>query len=426
MRIYRHYRISDSARLALAGLISLALHVFLLVFVRYVQPAPINLASQTLQVMLEDHPEPVAQMAGIPLASEDSAGDAKIGVQDNVLSQQNMLAAVEPVPGDQPGTESPRDFITQKILAMDKLQEMKIAEQAERTPDLQVAKNPYRDIPEPHENKEGALLSEGLGASAPSVAKPVEAAAPSIEKLASSELIPGERHEKIVLVEPVQEKLAVVKPGRSVEEPKPAKVEEPKPVKVEETRQASIEEVKPVSVDAAKPARTETVAGPKTTPDEVGKPEGFRAIAPGDETSRQPETGIPLIKKIALKNDKSTQTGERRKAIDFKEQDFRYVMYIEGLRLKLERIGFLNYPAGAAGGNLSGTLKVRISIRADGSLEDFSIVQPSKYQELNAGTEKIVRMSAPFSPLPENIRRETDILSITIKWTFSGSKQSFD
>lgn len=430
MRIYRHYRISDSARLVLAGLLSLALHVLLLFFVRYVQPAPINLVSQTrlLQVMLEEHPEAAAQLSGIPLASEDSAGEAKIGVQDNILSPQNTLAAVEPAPGDQPGAETSRGFITQKILAMEKLQKMKIAEQAERMPDLLVTKNPDHGTPESPEIKEGALLSGGLGAPAPSVAKPVAEAIPSVEKLVSSEPIPGERHEKIVLVEPVQGKLDSEKPdsekpGRSVDESKPAKVEEPKPAKAEEAKQAGIEEVKPVRVEEAKSARTEAVAGPKTLSAEGGKPEVFRAKAPGDEASRKSELGIPLIKKIVMEDGKSTQPAARRKSIVFKEQDFRYVMYIEGLRLKLERIGSMNYPAGE---NLSGALSVKISIRSDGSLEDFSIVQPSRYEELNAGAEKIVRMSAPFSPLPEDIRRETDVLSITIKWTFSRSSQSFD
>jgi hypothetical protein len=35
-------------------------------------------------------------------------------------------------------------------------------------------------------------------------------------------------------------------------------------------------------------------------------------------------------------------------------------------------------------------------------------------------------MSAPFSPLPENIRQGTDMLSININWSFSNSSQSFD
>ena len=109
-----------------------------------------------------------------------------------------------------------------------------------------------------------------------------------------------------------------------------------------------------------------------------------------------------------------------------KEQDFRYAMYVESVRLKLQRVGMFNYPAAAAKANLSGTLIVVITIRADGSLEEFSVMQPSEYAVFNKGAENIVKMSSPFSPLPENIRQDTDILNIKINWSFSNSSQSFD
>ena len=418
MRFYRNYRISKSERLISAGLFSLALHVSLLFFVSYVQPDWTVSQTQPLQVFLEHRPPEVAQPpAGIPQAGEDSAGEAKIGVQDKNNFPHATLAVVESEPGDQPGTGIPQGFLSQKILSIDKPQQVQVADGGESAPDLLVMKNPETDSPEPPENKEGAF------APAPGVAKPQAATIPPVEKLVSSEPIPGEKQEKIVLVEPVQEKLATEKPanempGRSVEELKPAQAEEQK--------QASVEEVRPARAEDAKPARSEAVADPKALPDEGGKSEVFRTKSPGHETSGQSVLGIPLVRRIVLEEEKSPRLGERRKAVDFKERDIRYAMYIEGLRLKLERIGSLNYPATASGDSLSGTLSVRISIRSDGSLEDFSIVRPSSHAELNAGAEKIVRMSAPFSSLPENIRRETDVLSITIKWTFSRSRQSFD
>lgn len=419
MRFYRNYRISDSERLVYAGLFSLALHVSLLFFVRYVQPDRTVSHAYPLQVFLEHQPAEVAQPpAGIPQAGEDSAGKAKIGVQDKNRFAQTTLAAVESEPGNQSRTEIPQGFVSQKILSIDKPQQMQVADRGESTPDLLVMENPETDTHEPPENREGAF------APVPGVAKPEVATIPPVEKLVSSEPIPGEKHEKIVLVEPVQEKPANEIPGRSVEESKPEKIEESKPAQAEERKQARVEEFKPGRAEDAKPARTE--AEPKTLPSEGGKPEVFSAKSPGYETSRQPVLGIPLVRRIVLEDEKNPRPGERRKTIGFKEQDFRYAMYIEGLRLKLERIGFLNYPAGVPGESLSGTLSVRISIRADGSLEDFSIVRPSGHAALNAGAEKIVRMSAPFSALPENIRRETDILSITIKWTFSRYRQSFD
>ena len=131
-------------------------------------------------------------------------------------------------------------------------------------------------------------------------------------------------------------------------------------------------------------------------------------------------------RKFASDDDRKIKFGERRKTIGLKEQDFRYAMYVESVRLKLQRIGQFNYPTAAAREHLSGTLSVIITLRADGSLEEFSVIQPSVYEVLNKGAENIVRMSAPFSPLPDNIRQDTDILSIKINWSFSESSQSFD
>jgi outer membrane biosynthesis protein TonB len=53
-------------------------------------------------------------------------------------------------------------------------------------------------------------------------------------------------------------------------------------------------------------------------------------------------------------------------------------------------------------------------------------VRPSPHEVLDAGAEKIVRMCAPFSPLPENIRQDTDILTIRINWNFANSRQALD
>ena len=321
MRIYRHYRISDSARLALAGLFSLALHALLLFFVRYVQP-PSNFASQMypLQVMLENRLAEVVQSEGIPQASEDSAGEAKIGVQDKNFIPQKKLAAVDHEPGDQLITETLKGFLNQRILSIDKAQQMRMAERGVSAPDLLVTPSPDHDTPEPPANKEVAF------APAPSVAKPATIATPSPEKLVSSEPIPGERHEKIILVEPVQEKPASEKPGLGVDQSKQAKTEEQHPVKAEEPKQASIEEVKPVRIEEAKSQRNEVAGEAKKLSSEGGKQEAFSAKSLGYEASMQPVPGISLIKKIAPQGDKNTQSGERRKTISFKEQDFRYAM----------------------------------------------------------------------------------------------------
>ncbi|MES1982155.1 MAG: TonB family protein [Pseudomonadota bacterium] len=127
----------------------------------------------------------------------------------------------------------------------------------------------------------------------------------------------------------------------------------------------------------------------------------------------------------SVTDQKTGRFSERSKTVSLNESDVRYSMYIDAVRSKLEQLGQLNYPAAAARDNLSGTLRVQFSMRADGSLQNFSIVRSSGYPVLDAGAEKIVRLAAPFTPLPENIRRETDVLILNFTWTFSRSALSF-
>lgn len=405
---------------------SLAVHVALLFFIRFVPPTLENLAREPalLNVILESRDNWTLIPADIPLASQESAGEAKIGVQDKGIVARAALHSLAAAAGDQASAETPQGSVQEKILAVDRPQPFKVEQPAARSPELPPAKPAGLAPPMQPEEKNDSL------APLPSVAKPVVAAEPAAQKLASSELLRGERQDKIALVGQPRDTTAPEQPAPE-HTPKPAGPakqvarEEPIPAKVEEARLDRAEEPKPHRAEAPQPAKVTESKAPPSVADGM-KPEGGHAKAPGFETPVMALPGIPLIRKIAPEESKHAPSGERRKTISAKEQDFRYAMYIEGLRLKLERIGSLNYPVAAAGGHLSGTLSVKIAIRADGSLENVSIARPSKEGDLNAGAEKIVRMSAPFSPLPEGIRRETDILIVTIRWTFSNSRQMFD
>lgn len=451
-----NYRASDSRRLIIAVLFSLVLHALLLFFVRFVQPSWKKSASRTtpLNVVLEEKVAVVSKPAGIPEASQDSKGKAKIGVQEINPFLQKTLTAVMHVQVERSRAEIPKSFIGKKILTINKPAKTAVVESE---PDLLVTKSTPPEIPE---------IEEKPFAPTPSVENPVVKVNPPIEKLVSPEPAPGEKQEKIVIAEPAQEKLAVEKSGNGVEEPKPVKIEEPEPVKIEEPKPVEVEKPKPVKLaepepakaevpepakieepkpvkakepnpikieepvpakaEEPKPAKTEVVAESKTWPPEDGKPDVFRAKPPGHAMPSLAELSIAAVRNLSGRENKGIQFGERRKSVGLKEQDFRYAMYVEGVCLKLQRIGAFNYPAAAARNNQSGTLRIEVSIRSDGSLENFSIIRPSIYEALNAGAEKIVRISAPFSPLPDNIRKDTDILSITINWTFFNSRQSLD
>jgi protein TonB len=113
------------------------------------------------------------------------------------------------------------------------------------------------------------------------------------------------------------------------------------------------------------------------------------------------------------------QKRPKRRFVGARAEEYRFARYVEDWRLKIERIGNLNYPEAARRQKLYGNLLLNVSIRADGSLENVEIVRSSGNRILDASAVHIVEMSAPFAAFPPDIKRDTDILSITRTWTFT-------
>ncbi|HEY8219548.1 MAG TPA: TonB family protein [Methylobacter sp.] len=93
--------------------------------------------------------------------------------------------------------------------------------------------------------------------------------------------------------------------------------------------------------------------------------------------------------------------------------------YMKDWEDKVERTGNLNYPEVAAKKNFSGTLTMDVGIKADGSVYSIRINQSSGNPALDEAAKRIVRMSAPFAPLPAELLKELDVLVITRVWKFS-------
>jgi protein TonB len=93
--------------------------------------------------------------------------------------------------------------------------------------------------------------------------------------------------------------------------------------------------------------------------------------------------------------------------------------YMKDWETKVERTGNLNYPEVATKKNFSGTLTMDVGINEDGSIYSIRINRSSGIPALDEAAKKIVRMSAPFAPLPLDLRKELDVLVITRVWKFS-------
>lgn len=117
------------------------------------------------------------------------------------------------------------------------------------------------------------------------------------------------------------------------------------------------------------------------------------------------------------------QQRPRRRFVGARTKEFRFARYIEDWRLKIERIGELNYPQAAREQRIYGSLVVTVSIKADGSLESVDINRSSGEKILDQAALRIVRLGAPYAPFSADIAKDTDILSITRTWLFTRADQ---
>jgi protein TonB len=54
-------------------------------------------------------------------------------------------------------------------------------------------------------------------------------------------------------------------------------------------------------------------------------------------------------------------------------------------------------------------------------VENVEVSRSSRQPILDAAAQRIVKLAAPFAPLPPDIRKDTDILTITRTWTFTSA-----
>jgi protein TonB len=115
----------------------------------------------------------------------------------------------------------------------------------------------------------------------------------------------------------------------------------------------------------------------------------------------------------------------RKAFVGARTTESRFAQYVEDWRLKIERVGNLNYPDSARG-RIYGSLRLTVSIKPDGSVDDVQIDRPAEYKILNDAALKIIRLAGPFAPFPANIRKDTDLLVITRTWTFAPGDRLYD
>ncbi|HVF63677.1 MAG TPA: energy transducer TonB [Casimicrobiaceae bacterium] len=164
---------------------------------------------------------------------------------------------------------------------------------------------------------------------------------------------------------------------------------------------------------AAMKATQSVVAGPKA-PDAAEQPD----LPTANEMMQKTLEAMRLEAQIAKDMD-AYQKRPKRKFVGARAEEYRFARYVEDWRLKVERVGNMNYPEAARAKKLYGSLILTVSIRADGSVEHVEVSKSSGQRILDAAAVKIVQMAAPYATFPPDVRRDTDILHITRTWSFT-------
>ncbi len=117
------------------------------------------------------------------------------------------------------------------------------------------------------------------------------------------------------------------------------------------------------------------------------------------------------------------QKRPKRAFVGANVREYAFARYVEDWVAKVERVGNVNYPEVARRQGIYGSLKLTVSIYADGRIEAVEIDRSSGSKILDTAAIKIVELAAPFAAFPDDMRKKADILSITRTWTFTRSDQ---
>jgi protein TonB len=92
--------------------------------------------------------------------------------------------------------------------------------------------------------------------------------------------------------------------------------------------------------------------------------------------------------------------------------------YLHGWKLRIERVGTLNFPNEARRRSLSGNPVLEVAIEADGRLAQVIVRRSSGHHELDEAAVNIVRIASPFDPFPTVMRTSYPVLRFAYEWQF--------
>lgn len=207
------------------------------------------------------------------------------------------------------------------------------------------------------------------------------------------------------------------------------------------TKEDAVRPTAPLTGPALKPEtgiapQPSQAAAPEPNPEQptevLTTPESDRTVDQEEPREEQPERELPRAEQLMqqatevarleaeLSRDiEAYAKRAKHKYISANTREYLYASYMQAWVDKVERIGNLNYPDEARRKGLSGELILDVAINHDGSVASVRVLEHSPSPILDDAAERIVRLAAPFAPLPPAIREKVDVLHITRTWQFT-------
>lgn len=160
---------------------------------------------------------------------------------------------------------------------------------------------------------------------------------------------------------------------------------------------------KPGKADTAAPGREKSDGKDKEAlqedPSKPGYQEGHKPSGRPGLSAREKLFDTGVIGETAKKEPSSKGTGKKGDTITFDTKDYRFAGYMKKLRDKIESIW--EYPVEAAKKGIYGDLRIRFTIKKNGTLGAIELVRTSGYKSLDDAAIKALREGEPYWPLPD-------------------------
>jgi protein TonB len=131
--------------------------------------------------------------------------------------------------------------------------------------------------------------------------------------------------------------------------------------------------------------------------------------SPQDKTPAR-EPGLRELEERIQRDWDQYNKRPRRRFVGARTQDVRLAGYVDQCLNKVLQVA-AKRPAEM--GAMSGSAVLTVAIQSDGTIEKIEVNRSSGQKGLDDMLVRLVKSAAPFEPFPADLRKDTDILSVT-------------